>query len=66
MDKLLNFDMAIEPLSSGYRARVITSPAGEAAADFALPFTDKTWKSSSLGLSGRSAGFVARSGGSDR
>src|SRR6266487_972393 len=41
MDKLLNFDVAIEPLSSGYRARVITSPAGEAAVDFILPFTDK-------------------------
>jgi hypothetical protein len=41
VDKLLNFDMTIEPLGSGYRARVISSPAGEAAVDFTLPFTDK-------------------------
>ena len=39
--RLLDFDVAIEPLDDGYRARVVASPAGEADADFALPFTDK-------------------------
>jgi tetratricopeptide (TPR) repeat protein len=37
---LLDFDVAIEPFADGYRARVVASPAGEAHADFALPFTD--------------------------
>ena len=37
----MNFDVAIEPLSSGYRARVVASPTGEATVDFTLPFTDQ-------------------------
>jgi hypothetical protein len=41
MDKLLNFDVAIEPLGTCYRARVVASPAGEAFSDFGLPFTDQ-------------------------
>jgi hypothetical protein len=41
MQKILNFDIAVEPVGEGYRARVIDSPAGEAAADFVFPFTDK-------------------------
>ena len=41
MQELLDFDVAIEPLGDGYRARVVGSPAGEAYADFALPFTDE-------------------------
>ena len=41
MHELLDFDVAIEPLGDGFRARVVGSPAGEAYADFALPFTDK-------------------------
>ena len=41
MQKLLDFDVAIEPLGDGYRARVVASPVGEADADFVLPFTDK-------------------------
>ena len=40
MQGLLDFDVAIEPFADGYRARVVASPAGEAHADFALPFTD--------------------------
>jgi WD40 repeat protein len=40
MRELLDFDVAIEPLGDGYRARVVGSPAGEAYADFAFPFTD--------------------------
>jgi CHAT domain/TIR domain len=39
--KLLDFDVAIESLSGGYRTRVLASPAGEAYADFAFPFTDQ-------------------------
>ena len=41
VQKLLDFDVAIESLSDGYQARVIASPAGEAHADFTLPFTDQ-------------------------
>jgi hypothetical protein len=41
MQKLLDFDVAIEPVGSHYRIRVMRSPAGEASADFVLPFTDK-------------------------
>jgi uncharacterized protein YjbI with pentapeptide repeats len=41
MQRLLNFDVAIEPRNGGYRTRVLASPAGEAAADFDLPFGDK-------------------------
>jgi CHAT domain len=40
-EKLLNFDLAIEALGTSYRARVVASPAGEAVADFTLPFTNK-------------------------
>jgi hypothetical protein len=35
-----NFDLLIDRSSTGYRARVIHSPAGEAAVEFALPFND--------------------------
>ena len=41
MQELLNFDVAIESRSGAYRARVIASPAGQAHADFTLPFTDQ-------------------------
>jgi hypothetical protein len=42
MQELLDFDVAIEPLGDGYRARVVASPAGEGGyADFALPFTEE-------------------------
>jgi CHAT domain-containing protein len=41
MQKLLDFDVAIEPLGSSYRTRVVASPAGEAYADFVLPFTNE-------------------------
>jgi len=44
MQGLLDFDVAIESLTDGYRARVVASPAGEAHADFVLPFTDKDLK----------------------
>ena len=38
----LDFDLLIErsPSGSGYRARVLSSPAGRAAAEFELPFSD--------------------------
>ncbi len=34
-----NFDLAIEPSATGYRARVLDSPVGQATAEFAAPFT---------------------------
>ena len=37
----MNFDVAIDQLGDGYRTRVISSPAGESAVDFTLPFSDK-------------------------
>src|SRR5262245_34172299 len=37
----LDFDLLIERTPSGYRARVIQSPAGQASADFVLPFSDQ-------------------------
>jgi len=39
--RLLDFDVVIEPHDDGFRSRVVGSPAGEAEADFALPFSDK-------------------------
>jgi hypothetical protein len=36
----LDFDLLIERSPSGYRARVLSSPAGQAAADFSLPFSE--------------------------
>jgi hypothetical protein len=41
MQRLLNFDVSIQPRNGGYQMRVVASPAGEAYADFALPFTDQ-------------------------
>jgi hypothetical protein len=35
----LSFDLLIEPVATGYRARVLASPAGEGKSDFALPFS---------------------------
>jgi CHAT domain len=39
--RLLDFDVVIEPHDDGFRSRVVGSPAGEAEADFAFPFSDK-------------------------
>jgi hypothetical protein len=36
----LDFDLRIIPAGGGYRAQVLSSPAGEATADFTLPFSD--------------------------
>jgi hypothetical protein len=36
----LGFDLLIEKTASGYRARVLDSPGGQASHDFALPFSD--------------------------
>jgi tetratricopeptide (TPR) repeat protein len=41
MQKLLDFDVAIEPRDAGYRTRVLTSPAGEAVVDFEFPFSEQ-------------------------
>jgi hypothetical protein len=35
----LDFDLLIERAGSGYRARVLDSPSGQAASEFALPFS---------------------------
>jgi hypothetical protein len=37
----LDFDLLVRPTESGYRAQVLSSPAGEAATDFTLPFSDR-------------------------
>ncbi len=36
----LDFDLRLEPTGAGHRARVLNSPAGQAASDFILPFSD--------------------------
>ena len=36
----VDFDLQIEWVGTGYRARVLESPAGQAQAEFTLPFTD--------------------------
>jgi hypothetical protein len=59
VQKLLDFDVAIEPLRDGYRIRVVSRAAGEASTDFALPFTDKDIKILVLEV-GRSIGRVRR------
>jgi len=41
VQKLLDFDMVIEAHDDGYRTHVVASPAGEAHADFTLPFSDE-------------------------
>ena len=40
MNKYLDFDLEIEKSESGYRARVLNSPTGQAAEAFNLPFSD--------------------------
>jgi len=42
MDEIayLDFDLLIERAEEGYTARVLNSPAGQAAADFCLPFSE--------------------------
>ena len=37
--KYLDFDLLIERAGSGYRARVLDSPSGQAAVEFTLPFS---------------------------
>jgi len=43
MDKMtyLDFDLLIEGFEEGYRARVLNSPAGQATANFSLPFLEQ-------------------------
>ena len=41
MQRLLNFDVSIQPRTGGYYTCVAASPTGEAHADFALPFSDQ-------------------------
>lgn len=37
----LNFDLLIDRLGQGYRARVVDSPAGQATTEFSQPFSDQ-------------------------
>jgi roadblock/LC7 domain-containing protein len=41
VQELLDFHIVIEPIGDGYRARVVSSPTGEAYADFSFPFTEE-------------------------
>src|SRR5512144_3098215 len=40
LDSYLDLDLLVEARQTGYRARVLDSPVGQATHDFALPFTD--------------------------
>lgn len=55
----LDFDILIEREGEGYRARVTQSPAGQAAAEFTLPFSDLEIENFNLRL-GRSKGTARR------
>jgi hypothetical protein len=55
-----DFDLLIERLGQGFRARVLDSPAGQASAEFALPFSDLELENSLLKLGGRTTRVVRR------
>ena len=40
MFRHLDFDLLLERTPQGYRAHVISSPAGQATSEFALPFSE--------------------------
>ena len=52
----VNFDLLLTAAPGGYRARVVDSPAGEAASSFTLPFSDLEVENLILRLTQRSAG----------
>lgn len=52
----LNFDVQIEGAGSAYRIRVLESPAGQAASDATLPFSDMEIENFILRLGRRSRG----------
>ena len=54
-----DFDLLIERQAQGYRAQVLSSPAGQATADFVLPFSDIELENCLLRL-GRPARTVRR------
>jgi hypothetical protein len=54
-----DFDLLIERAAQGYRAQVLNSPAGQATADFVLPFSDLELENCLLRL-GRPARTVRR------
>jgi hypothetical protein len=54
-----DFDLLIERAEQGYRAQVLNSPAGQATADFVLPFSDLELENCLLRL-GRPARAVRR------
>jgi hypothetical protein len=49
----LDFDLSIDRTANGYRAQVVSSPAGQAAVEFALPFSDLELENFLLKLGGR-------------
>lgn len=53
----VNFDLLLTAAPGGYRARVVDSPAGEAASSFTLPFSDLEVENLILRLTQRSAGM---------
>jgi hypothetical protein len=62
MDKLLNFDLSVEPVAGGgYCTRVLSSPSGEDRADFLFPFSDMELENFSLKITG-SIGRAHRQG----
>ena len=55
-----DFDLLVEPARQGFLARVLSSPAGQAAAEFVLPFSDLELENTLLKLGGRRTRVVRR------
>lgn len=51
--RYLDFDLRIERTANGYRAEVVSSPAGQAAIEFTLPFSELELENFLLKLGGR-------------
>ncbi len=54
--KYLDLDLQIEHSPTGYRAKILNSPAGQAASDFSLPFSDLELENFMLRLGGARRG----------
>jgi hypothetical protein len=55
-----DFDLLVERLGQGFCARVLDSPAGQASAEFVLPFSDLELENALLKLGGRTTRVVRR------
>ena len=55
-----DFDLLVERLGQGFCARVLDSPAGQATAEFVLPFSGLELENSLLKLGGRTTRVVRR------